>query len=226
MGANGSGKSTLARCLNGLLLPTTGSVLVDDLITSSPDNLEDIRTRVGMVFQNPDNQIVSTSIEREIAFGLENLNVPYEEMHARVAEFLVEFNLAGKENHPPHKLSGGEKQLLAIAGVLAMKPKYLVLDEPTSLLDPHSRRHILRLVFELHKPEGRGITPILITQYPEETLNTDRLLVLSQGKIAMDGPPQEIFENREELNRMGIAVPLEFMLEREAKQDWLLNYRI
>jgi energy-coupling factor transporter ATP-binding protein EcfA2 len=175
MGANGSAKTTFARCLNGLLMPTRGKVLVDNLSTQDESDLAKIRCRVGMVLQNPENQIVSTTVEREIAFGLENIGVPHEQMHGIVDQMLRQFNLETYRNHPPHLLSGGEMQRLAVASVVAMSPKYLIFDEPTSLLDAASRKSMLSLIADLqksHKPDpfGHSITPILITQYPEEGL--------------------------------------------------------
>ncbi len=211
MGANGSGKTTLSRCLNGLLLPTEGDVLVDDLNTrNEAENLK-IRALVGMVFQNPDNQIVSTTVEREIAFGLENLGVPTLQMRQHVEEILRQFDLEKYRRQSPHYLSGGEKQLLALAAIFAMAPRYIIFDEPTSLLDPYSREKILNAIFDLQLKEK--ITPILITQFAEETLRTQRLIILDSGKIVLDGKPAEVFENVELLDRIGIAVPLRFRLK-------------
>ncbi|MFQ5864666.1 MAG: ATP-binding cassette domain-containing protein [bacterium] len=215
IGANGSGKTTLARCLNGLLVPTAGDVWVDGLNTKESSNLAEIRRRVGMVFQNPENQIVSTTVEREIAFGLENLGVPYDEMHRIVDEMLLQLDLEEYRQHPPHLLSGGEMQRLALASVMAMSPKYLIFDEPTSLLDPASRKMLLSLISELHLENRKNepsevITPLFITQYPEEVLGLDRLLVLHQGRIVFDDKPQEIFEKVDELHGLGLEVPIEF----------------
>ena len=212
MGANGSGKSSLARCLNGLLQPSAGDVWVDGLNTKLPGENDAIRKKVGMVFQNPDNQIVGTTVEREIAFGMENLRFPREKMHATVKQLLQDFGLAGLKNHPPHKLSGGEKQLLCMAAVLAMNPQYFILDEPTSLLDPHSRRLILESLFKIESNTTESPTPILITQYPEEALYTHRLMILSDGKIVRDGSPREIFKEADELCGLGIGVPIEYAL--------------
>lgn len=215
MGPNGSGKTTFARCLNGLLLPTEGEVLVDDLNTNEADRIAEIRRRVGMVFQNPENQIVSTTVEREIAFGLENLGTDYEQMHETVDKMLEQFDLQKYRNHPPHLLSGGEMQRLALASVMAMCPKYLIFDEPTSLLDIASRKLLLSLISELHnknKTEEKAlkISTIFITQYPEETLTFDRLLILNQGQIVLDDKPAEIFQKVEELKNLGLEVPAEF----------------
>ncbi|MFQ5824975.1 MAG: ATP-binding cassette domain-containing protein [bacterium] len=222
IGPNGSGKTTLARCLNVLLLPIEGDVWVDDLNTKDNANLAEIRRRVGMVFQNPENQIVSTTVEREIAFGLENLGVPYEQMHKIVDEMLVQFNLEEYRQHPPHLLSGGEMQRLALASVMAMSPKYLIFDEPTSLLDPFSRKMILSLISKIHltnkkeEPSER-ITTLFITQYPEEVLGFNRLLVLHNGKIVCDDKPAEIFQKVDELKELGLEVPVEYEVNHYLK---------
>ena len=215
MGHNSSGKTTLARCLNGLLFPQSGHILVDEMDTNHQDNIIPIRKKVGMVFQNPDNQIVSTSVEREVAFGLENLGVPTETIHQVVAAILDRFQLSDYRRHPPHLLSGGEKQRLALASVLAMNPKYLVLDEPTSMLDPQGREHLLNLLKEIKqdnatKPTADQITIILITQFPEEALLADRLIVMTKGNIAYDDSPQIVFQNVEDLKKIGLEVPVEF----------------
>ncbi|MBN1466738.1 ATP-binding cassette domain-containing protein [candidate division KSB1 bacterium] len=216
MGHNGSGKTTFARCLNGLLIPTSGSVVVDGLNTAEQKNLAGVRRRVGMVFQNPDNQIVSTTVEREIAFGLENLGISYERMHAIVDEMLLKFNLGKYRLHPPHYLSGGEKQRLALAAVMAMRPLYLVLDEPTSLLDPTNRKEILTIVKSLHDLDAHAepITTILITQFPEEALSVDRLLIFSQGQLIMDDNPRTIFQSAEALDSIGLEPPLIFKVQK------------
>lgn len=213
MGPNGSGKTTFARCLNGLLLPESGSVLVDGLDTRDSAQLPEIRKKVGMVFQNPDNQIVSATVEREIAFGLENLGVPYQEMHDIVDKMLTEFNLQQYRRHAPHYLSGGEKQRLALAAVMAMRPRYLVLDEPTSLLDPKSRTDILHIIKQLHCRQNQPVTTLLITQFPEEALYANRLLVFHNGAILMDDSPARIFSRIDELLAIGLEPPLEFVLK-------------
>ncbi|MFH1007573.1 MAG: energy-coupling factor transporter ATPase [Candidatus Latescibacterota bacterium] len=205
MGANGSGKTTLARCLNGLLLPTGGDVLVDGYSVSDEASLWDVRKRIGMVFQNPDNQIVSTMVEREIAFGLENLGIPTDAMHERVQEALVRFDLMKYRRHPPHKLSGGEKQRLAIASVWAMRPQVMVLDEPSSLLDPKGRREIAEILRSLDAAGGQTI--LHITQFPEEAMLARRVLIMSAGKIVMDGPPEAIFCQVAVLEHLGLDVP-------------------
>ncbi|MCG8604960.1 ATP-binding cassette domain-containing protein [bacterium] len=215
MGANGSAKTTFARCLNGLLTPSKGKVLVDNLSTQDENNLAEIRRLVGMVFQNPENQIVSTTVEREIAFGLENIGVPREQMHGIVDQMLQQFNLESYRNHPPHLLSGGEMQRLAVASVVAMSPKYLIFDEPTSLLDAASRKSVLSIIADLQKtrntsPSGHSITPILITQYPEEVLVCERLIVLHVGEIVFDNRPAKVLQKVDELKAIGLGVPVEF----------------
>lgn len=223
MGPNGAGKTTLARCLNGLLLPTEGEVLVDDMNTNEAARISEIRRLVGMVFQNPENQIVSTTVEREIAFGLENLGINYERMHETVDKMLEQFDLQKYRNHPPHLLSGGEMQRLALASVMAMSPKYIIFDEPTSLLDLASRKALLSLISEFHKKNQTAenhcqISTIFITQYPEETLTFDRLLVLNQGQIVMDDKPAEVFQKVEELKNLGLEVPAEFEVNHYLKK--------
>ena len=215
MGQNSSGKTTLARCLNALLIPNQGEVIIDDMVTSNLTNIPAIRRKVGMVFQNPENQIVSTTVEREIAFGLENLGVPTDIMHEVVNGVLERFHLMYYRKHPPHLLSGGEKQRLALASVMAMNPKYLVLDEPTSMLDPKGRRELLDLLLEI-KADNRNkkttdqITLILITQYSEEALESDRLIVMDNGRIFYDDPPDVVFQNVEQMKKIGLDVPVEF----------------
>ncbi len=223
MGPNGAGKTTLARCLNGLLLPTEGEVLVDDMNTNEAAKISEIRRLVGMVFQNPENQIVSTTVEREIAFGLENLGINYERMHETVDKMLEQFDLQKYRNHPPHLLSGGEMQRLALASVMAMSPKYIIFDEPTSLLDLASRKALLSLISEFHKKNQTAenhcqISTIFITQYPEETLTFDRLLVLNQGQIVMDDKPAQVFQKVKELKNLGLEVPAEFEVNHYLKK--------
>jgi len=203
IGPNGSGKTTLARLLNGLSIPSSGEVLVDSLNPKVKEALRLIRQKVGMVFQNPENQIITTSVEREIAFGLENLNLPSGEIRERVEWALSAFHLWDYKNSAPHSLSGGEKQRLAIASVLAMRPKYLILDEPTSLLDPEGRQMFNLLVRKLVAEDK--VTIINITQFPEEALSAQRLLVLDKGKIFMDGSPERIFEEETRLEEIGLS---------------------
>jgi energy-coupling factor transport system ATP-binding protein len=227
MGSNGSGKTTLVQCLNGLLQPSSGDVVVDGLDSSEEHNLLNIRRKVGMVFQNPDNQIVSATVEREVAFGLENLGVDYDSMQRIVAEMLVRFDLEDYRTHPPHLLSGGEKQRLALAAVLAMRPKYLIIDEPTSLLDPKSRREILGFLDELHtngaaQTDHQNIATVLVTQFPEEALAAERLVVMHAGKIVMDAAPGDIFEHGDELEKIGLEPPAEYKIDAILESmDWL-----
>ncbi len=205
IGPNGSGKTTLAQLLNGLLIPCSGEVRIDGLNPEDKKDLRLIRQKVGMVFQNPDNQIITTSVEREIAFGLENLNLPYDEIREGVEWALSAFHLWEYKNSPPHKLSGGEKQRVAIAAVLAMRPKYLILDEPTSLLDPEGREMLNLLIRKLAN-EGK-ITILDITQFPEEALLAQRILVLDKGKVVQDGSPEEVFNETGKLKEIGLSIP-------------------
>ena len=205
IGANGSGKTTFLRCLNGLLRPTRGDVLVDGHSVLDVEGVRAVRRRVGMVFQNPDDQIVSAQVEREVAFGLENLGVPTEVMQGRVDEVLERFGLLRSRRHPPHLLSGGERQRLAIASVVAMRPRYLLLDEPTALLDPAARIKLRALLKELHR--SGEVTPLLVTQDPEEALAADRILVFDQGRVVMDGPPSEVYSQVAAVKKMGLAPP-------------------
>jgi energy-coupling factor transport system ATP-binding protein len=217
MGANGSGKTTLARCLNGLYLPTSGSVEIDDLDTRDPQARREIRRRVGFLFQNPENQIVAATVEGEIAFGLENLGLARAEMRRRVDRMLSLFDLERYRQQPPHLLSGGEMQRLAIAAVMAMEPNYLILDEPTSLLDPSSRNRLLALVAGVDggipSASGTGaITTVLITQFPAEALIADRLLVLHRGRIIHDEPPDKLFQRAAALHEIGLTSPIDYEL--------------
>jgi energy-coupling factor transport system ATP-binding protein len=205
MGANGSGKSTLARCLNGLLLPTAGRVLVDGLSTADASALPTIRRRVGLVFQDPHAQMTSPSVERELAFGLQNIGMAKEEIHRRVDEELQRLGFARRRADPPSTLSGGEKQRLALASVMVLPTKYLVLDEPTSFLSPSSRRQLMQELFHLH--HDRNVTLILITPYLAEALNTDRVIVLHNGMIAFDGTPHALAAQRNAMRSWGIRVP-------------------
>ena len=216
IGRNGSGKSTLARLISVLLLPSEGEVFVDGMNTREEENLYKIRRKVGMVFQNPDNQIVSQIVEEDVAFGLENLNFPPDKIREKVDEVLKEVGLFEFKNFPPHFLSGGQKQKLAIAGVLVMEPEYLVLDEPTSLLDPRGRRDVINLILKLHK---KGITIVLITHRMEEASMSQRVIVLNDGRIEMDGPPQDVFKEVERLRSIDLSVPpltyLSYLLKKE-----------
>jgi len=216
IGRNGSGKSTLARLISVLLLPSEGEVFVDGMNTREEENLYKIRRKVGMVFQNPDNQIVSQIVEEDVAFGLENLNFPPDKIREKVDEVLKEVGLYEFKNFPPHFLSGGQKQKLAIAGVLVMEPEYLVLDEPTSLLDPRGRRDVINLILKLHK---KGITIVLITHRMEEASMSQRVIVLNDGKIEMEGSPQDVFKEVERLRSIDLSVPpltyLSYLLKKE-----------
>lgn len=205
IGANGSGKTTLARCINGLLRPTSGEVKVDGLSTKRSEDIWQIRRKVGMIFQNPDDQTVSATVEREVAFGLENLGMLPSVMRSRVEEILARFDLEGYRFHHPHRLSGGEKQRLAIASVLAMFPEYLILDEPTSLLDPMGRREMIQILKELHTEDG--VTTVHITQYPQEALQAYRLIVMAEGRVVMDDTPAGIFSNPDPLRGLGLEGP-------------------
>jgi energy-coupling factor transporter ATPase len=205
IGPNGSGKTTLARLLNGLLIPCSGEMRIDGLDPEDKEDLRSIRRKVGMVFQNPDNQIITTSVEREIAFGLENLNLPHDEIRERVEWALSAFHLWEFVNSPPHRLSGGEKQRVAIAAVLAMKPKYLILDEPTSLLDPESREMLNLLITKL--ADEKKVTILSITQFPDEALSAQRLLVIDRGKVILDSSPEKVFKETEKLKNIGLSVP-------------------
>ncbi len=205
LGANGSGKSTLAKHLNAILLPSEGSVLVRGMDTRDPENLIPIRRRVGMVFQNPDNQIVANVVEDDVAFAPENLGVDPDEIRHRVDGALRHVGMYEYRLHAPHLLSGGQKQRVAIAGVLAMQPEVLVLDEPTAMLDPRGRREVVDTVEALCRSDG--ITVVLITHHMDEAARADRVVVMDRGRIAMDGTPREIFPRVEELRALSLAVP-------------------
>jgi energy-coupling factor transport system ATP-binding protein len=205
IGPNGSGKSTLARHLNAILLPTGGIVTVDGFVTTQEEHRWEIRRRVGMVFQNPDNQIVATTVEEDVAFGLENLGIETSMMAQRVTEALEMVGLRSLRNHAPHLLSGGQKQRLAIAGIIAMRPRCLVLDEPTAMLDPRGRREVLETIKRMNHQEG--ITVVHITHFMEEALEADRVIVMDRGQIAHAGPPAEIFGGDIDLYALNLEVP-------------------
>jgi energy-coupling factor transport system ATP-binding protein len=205
IGPNGSGKSTLARHLNAILLPTGGIVTVDGFVTTQEEHRWEIRRRVGMVFQNPDNQIVATTVEEDVAFGLENLGIETSMMAQRVTEALEMVGLQSLRNHAPHLLSGGQKQRLAIAGIIAMRPRCLVLDEPTAMLDPRGRREVLETIKRMNHQEG--ITVVHITHFMEEALEADRVIVMDRGQIAHAGPPAEIFGGDIDLYALNLEVP-------------------
>lgn len=205
VGANGSGKSTLAKLLNVLLVPDEGEVYVDGKLSSNPDNIWEIRQKVGLVFQNPDNQLVATLVEDDVAFGPENLALPSAEIRQRVDTALEQVNMEGYQSHPPHKLSGGQKQRVAIAGIIAMLPDCLVLDEPTAMLDPQGRREVLETVERLNEEEN--ITVIYITHFMEEVVSADRIVVMKSGKIFAADSPKEIFSDSELIAEAGLEVP-------------------
>ena len=205
LGHNGCGKSTLAKHLNAMLLPLGGSVLVKDMDTVDEKNVYAIRSTVGMVLQNPDNQLVSTIVEEDVAFGPENLGVPPSEIRERVDAALQAVNMYDYRLHASHKLSGGQKQRVAIAGVLAMNPECIVLDEPTAMLDPVGRREVMETICRLHREQD--MTVVLITHYMEEAVLADRVVVMEQGKMVMDGTPREIFSQAEKLKNMQLDVP-------------------
>ena len=205
IGANGSGKSTLARHLNALLIPTCGEVLVDSLATTDPGNLWEIRRRVGMVFQNPDNQLVASTIEEDVAFGPENWALPRDQIRARVDEALTAVGLWDQRTRPPQMLSGGQKQLVAIAGALATRPDCIVLDEPTSMLDPLGRRRVLETIRQLNRESG--LTIVLVTQSMEEAAAADRVIALHRGRIVLEGPPKAVFAREPRLADIGLGLP-------------------
>jgi len=205
LGHNGSGKSTLAKHMNAILLPSGGKVYVDGMDTADENALLDIRRTVGMVFQNPDNQIVANVVEEDCAFGPENLGVPPEEIRRRVDEALKAVGMYDYREHAPHLLSGGQKQRVAIAGVIAMQPRCIVLDEPTAMLDPIGRREVLKTIKQLNRDSG--VTVVLITHHMDEAAQADRLVVMSKGKIIADGPPRQVFQDVEGLKAVGLAVP-------------------
>ncbi|HHY04446.1 MAG TPA: energy-coupling factor transporter ATPase [Thermoanaerobacterales bacterium] len=205
IGPNGSGKSTLAKLFNGLYIPTQGEILMDGLNTKKQDDIWKIRQKAGMVFQNPDNQIVATIVEEDVAFGPENLGIPPEEIRRRVAEALAIVELSEFADRAPHLLSGGQKQRVAIAGIIAMRPECIILDEPTAMLDPVGRREVIDTVKKLNKKEGK--TVVLITHFMDEAVQADRIVVMEKGRIIMQGCPREIFKKAEELKRVGLDVP-------------------
>ena len=205
LGHNGCGKSTLAKQFNAILLPTGGRMLVEELDTADEQNTYAVRRRVGMVLQNPDNQLVSTIVEEDVAFGPENLGVPPAEIRQRVEESLKAVGMWEYREHSPHKLSGGQKQRVAIAGVLAMHPDCIVLDEPTAMLDPQGRREVLDTVCRLNRE--RGMTVVLITHYMEEAAQADRVVVMDDGRVLTDGTPRQVFSRGETLRAVGLDVP-------------------
>ena len=205
LGHNGSGKSTLARHINALLLPTEGTVWVSELDTSDSKNVWDIRQQAGMVFQNPDNQIVATIVEEDVAFGPENIGVPTEAIWKRVDYALEKVGMAAYREYSPNKLSGGQKQRGAIAGVLAMKPKCIIMDEPTSMLDPSGRKEVMDTILELNRKEN--VTVLLITHYMDEAAKADKIYVMDAGKVVMEGTPRQVFTNVEKMRELRLDVP-------------------
>lgn len=205
LGHNGSGKSTMAKHMNALLIPTEGKMLVNKMDTSDMNNLWNIRETAGMVFQNPDNQLVATIVEEDVAFGPENLGVPPEEIRKRVDEALERVGMSEYKRHAPHLLSGGQKQRIAIAGILAMKPKCIIFDEPTAMLDPSGRKEVLDTIIDLNR--NYGITVILITHYMDEAAKADRIVVMDKGKLILDGKPRDVFSNVEKMKSIGLDVP-------------------
>ena len=219
LGHNGSGKSTLAKHINALLTPSEGTLWVNGMDTSDEDRLWDVRQSAGMVFQNPDNQIIGSIVEEDVGFGPENMGVPTEEIWQRVEESLKAVNMLKYRHHSPNRLSGGQKQRVAIAGVVAMHPKCIVLDEPTAMLDPNGRKEVIRAVRALNQVED--ITVILITHYMEEVIYADKVLVMDDGKVVMQGTPREIFSQVETLKAYRLDVPQATLLAWELKKAGL-----
>lgn len=216
IGTNGSGKSTLARHLNALLLPTEGELIVEGMRTSDAGRVWDIRQKVGMVFQNPDNQLVAAVVEEDVAFGPENLGVPPEEIRERVDLALEKVGMTSYRKQAPSMLSGGQKQRVAIAGVLAMKPDCIVLDEPTAMLDPKGRKEVMDTIHELNKKEG--ITIVLITHFMEEAVTADHIFVIDKGVLKMEGTPREIFSQADKVTEIGLDVPVPADLARRLRK--------
>ncbi len=216
LGHNGSGKSTFAKQVNALLLPTEGTVWVSDMNTSDESHIWDIRRNAGMVFQNPDNQIIGNIVEEDVGFGPENIGVPTDDIWKRVDASLEAVGMTAYRLKSPNKLSGGQKQRVAIAGVMAMKPRCIIMDEPTAMLDPNGRKEVIRTVHELNRKEG--ITVLLITHYMEEVIDADRVIVMDDGHLVMDGTPKEIFSRVEELKSYRLDVPQVTELAYELKK--------
>lgn len=219
LGHNGSGKSTLAKHLNAILVPTEGTVWVDGRDTKEPGELWNVRQAAGMVFQNPDNQIIGTVVEEDVGFGPENLGVPTDEIWQRVEDSLKSVGMLSYRHHSPNKLSGGQKQRVAIAGVVAMEPKCIVLDEPTAMLDPVGRKEVLKTVQKLR--EEKKVTVILITHYMEEVVDADRIYVMDHGKVVMEGTPKQIFSQVEKLKEYRLDVPQVTILADELRKRGL-----
>ena len=216
LGHNGSGKSTIAKHMNALLVPTMGTVVVDGFDTSDSENVWNIRSKAGMVFQNPDNQLVATIVEEDVAFGPENLGVEPSEIRRRVDESLEKVGMSKYKRHAPHLLSGGQKQRIAIAGILAIQPQCIIFDEPTAMLDPSGRRDVLNNIKYLNKEFG--MTIVLITHYMDEAAQADRIIVMDEGSIKMEGTPREIFPQVERMKKIGLDVPQVTELAYELKK--------
>lgn len=219
LGHNGSGKSTLAKHINALLMPTEGSLWVDGKDVSREENILPVRQTAGMVFQNPDNQIIASVVEEDVGFGPENIGVPTDEIWQRVEESLKAVGMLKYRNHSPNKLSGGQKQRVAIAGVVAMQPKCIVLDEPTAMLDPNGRKEVIRTAHELNRE--KGVTILLITHYMEEVVDADKVIVMDQGKVVMQGTPREIFSQVGTLKEYRLDVPQITVLADMLRQSGL-----
>lgn len=205
LGHNGSGKSTLAKHINAILVPSDGKVTVDGIDTADESKIFDLRQRAGMVFQNPDNQIVSSIVEEDVAFALENLGVPYEEMRKRVDDALKAVNMYEYRLHSPAQLSGGQKQRVAIAGIIAMQPKCIILDEPTAMLDPQGRREVMAVIKKMNRKQG--VTIVLITHYMDEAAQCGRVVVMDKGKVVLDDNPRAVFSHVDEIKKIGLDVP-------------------
>jgi energy-coupling factor transport system ATP-binding protein len=219
LGRNGSGKSTIAKHMNALLIPSDGKVYVDSLDTSVEKNIWDIRNKAGMVFQNPDNQIVATIVEEDVAFGPENLGIEPSEIRSRVNDCLKKVNMYDYRKHAPHLLSGGQKQRVAIAGVLAMMPECIIFDESTAMLDPSGRREVIKTIKEIN--DKYGITVVLITHYMEEAVEANRIVVMDEGKVMMEGTPRNIFSRVRKMKTIGLDVPQMTELSYELKNSGL-----
>lgn len=217
LGHNGSGKSTLAKLINALFIPKSGEVIVDGYNTKNEKDVWNIRSRAGMVFQNPDNQLVATVVEDDVAFGPENLGLPQAEIRKRVDESLKSVNMAEFKKNAPHLLSGGQKQRVAIAGILAMSPTYIILDEPTAMLDPSGRKEVMDTVIKLNKDQGKTI--ILITHYMDEAALADRIVVMEEGNIILEGEPKKVFSHVEEIKNIGLDVPQVTELAYDLNKD-------
>ena len=217
LGHNGSGKSTFAKHINALLLPSDGTIWIDGINTSEEPELWKVRQKAGMVFQNPDNQIIGTVVEEDVGFGPENMGVPTEDIWKRVNESLEKTGMTAYRHHSPNKLSGGQKQRVAIAGVMAMRPKCIVLDEPTAMLDPNGRKEVLAAVHQLNKQEN--VTVVLITHYMEDVIDADHVIVMDGGHVVMEGTPREIFSQVETLKKYRLDVPQVTLLAHELKQS-------